>query len=367
MSTTLPADVDTILSSGTVIPAHPLALTAERKLDERRQRALTRYYVDAGAGGLAVGVHTTQFEIREVGLLEPVLRLAAEEAQAAERSLALVAGVVGPTEQALREAEQARGLGYHAALLSPGGLAEHSEEQLLERAARVAEVMPIFGFYLQPAVGGRVLSHAFWQDFAEIPGVVAIKIAPFNRYQTLDVVRAVCASSARDRIALYTGNDDNILADLLTPYDLIVDGQHVRKWVVGGLLGQWAVWTKVMVELLERVARLRQQPDGRELQELLALGVRLTDANAAVFDAANGYAGVIAGVHEVLRGQGLLEGIWCLDPDETLSEGQREEIERVRREYPELTDDDFVAERLSGWLSDASVPTRATSARPEEA
>jgi hypothetical protein len=348
---TPPADVHRLLLEGTVIPAHPLALTGERRLDERRQRALTRYYLAAGAGGVAVGVHTTQFAIREAGLLRPVLQLAVDEARAVDRPLALIAGAVGPAEQALREAEQARELGYHLALLSPGGLADHSEAQLLDRARRVAEVLPVFGFYLQPAVGGRPLSHAFWRDFADIPGVVAIKIAPFDRYRTLDVVRAVCASGRRDEIALYTGNDDNILADLLTPYDLVVDGQPVRKWVVGGLLGQWAVWTRAAVDLLDRVKRLRQAPDGRELQALLSLGVRLTDANAAVFDAAHGFAGVIAGVHEVLRGQGLLEGIWCLDPAETLSPGQRDEIERVRRSYPELTDDGFVAARLPGWLA----------------
>ena len=347
----LPDAVRRLLHEGTVIPAHPLALTAERRLDERRQRALTRYYLEAGAGGVAVGVHTTQFAIREAGLLRPVLRLAAEEARAVGRPLALVAGAVGPTAQAVREAEGARELGYHLALLSPGGLADHSEAQLLDRARRVAEVLPVFGFYLQPAVGGRWLSHAFWRDFADIPGVVAIKMAPFDRYRTLDVVRAVCASSRRDEIALYTGNDDNILADLLTPYDLVVDGQPVRKWVVGGLLGQWAVWTRAAVDLLDRVKRVRQAPDGRELQALLSLGVRLTDANAAVFDAANGFAGVIAGVHEVLRAQGLLEGAWCLDPDETLSPGQREELERVRTSYPELSDDDFVAARLPAWLA----------------
>lgn len=345
------------LHAGTVIPAHPLALDAQRRLDERRQRALTRYYLAAGSGGLAVGVHTTQFEIREVGLFEPVLRLASEEASGHSDTLALVAGVVGPTRQAVREAELARELGYHLALLSPGGLGDQSEEQLLERAREVAEVLPVFGFYLQPSVGGRLLSHRFWREFAETPGVAAIKIAPFNRYQTLDVVRAVCESGRRDEIALYTGNDDNIIADLLTPYDLVVDGRPLRKWIVGGLLGQWAVWTSKAVELVRRTRRLRERAsageeagDCRELRELLATGVKLTDANAAVFDAANGFKGVIAGVHEVLRGQGLLEGTWCLDPDERLSPGQREEIERVRKAYPELTDDSFVRSRLDDWL-----------------
>jgi dihydrodipicolinate synthase/N-acetylneuraminate lyase len=355
---TLPDGHQRLLHDGAVIPAHPLALSADRRLDERRQRALTRYYLDAGAGGVAVGVHTTQFAIREVGLLRPVLSLAAEEVAARSdragevgRPVLLIAGAVGPVRQAVREAEGARELGYHLALLSPGGLADHSEAQLLDRARAVAEVIPVFGFYLQPAVGGRRLSYAFWREFAEIPGVMAIKIAPFDRYGTLDVVRAVCASSRRDEIALYTGNDDAIVADLLTPFDLVVDGDPVRKWVVGGLLGQWAVGTRAAVDLLERVKRVRRSPDGRELQALLSLGARLTDLNAAVFDAAHGFAGVIAGVHEVLRAQGLLEGIWCLDPDETLSPGQREELERVRRSYPELGDDDFVAERLAGWLA----------------
>lgn len=346
-------DVRRHLHEGTVIPAHPLALDASRHLDERRQRALSRYYLDAGAGGLAVGVHTTQFAIRDAGLLEPVLRLAAEEAaaRAGDRPLALVAGVVGPVDQALREAELARGLGYPLALLSPGGLADHSEAQLLERARRVAEVLPVFGFYLQPAVGGRVLSYDFWRDFAELPGVVAIKIAPFDRYRTLDVVRAVAAASRGDEVALYTGNDDAIVADLLTPFDVVVDGRPVRRWIVGGLLGQWAVWTHAAVALLARAKRVRQRPDGAELQALLALGMRLTEANAAVFDAAHGFAGVIAGVHEVLRGQGLLAGTWCLDPHEKLSPGQADAIARVRHAYPELTDDAFVAERLAGWLA----------------
>lgn len=342
------------LHAGTVIPAHPLALDSERRLDERRQRALTHYYLDAGAGGLAVAVHTTQFEIRDVGMFEPVLRMAAEEARerrSAGRPIAMVAGVVGPTDQALREAETARRLGYDLALLSPGGLGDHSEALLLERARQVAEVLPLFGFYLQPAVGGRRLSLDFWREFAEIPGVAAVKIAPFNRYATLDVVRGVCESSRRGDIALYTGNDDNIVADLLTPFDLVVAGEPVRKWIVGGLLGQWAVWTKAAVDILERIKRVRELPDGNELHRLLSLGARLTDANSAVFDAANGFAGVIAGVHEILKEQGLLEGTWCLDPNETLSPGQRDEIERVRRDYPELGDDAFVRERLGEWLA----------------
>jgi hypothetical protein len=342
------------LHDGLVIPAHPLALNASRRLDERRQRALTRYYVDSGAGGIAVGVHTTQFAIREprIDLLEPVLRLAAEEVERAEleRPFLLVAGICGKTEQALKEAELARKLGYHLGLLSMGGLENWSEEALLVRARRVAEVIPLFGFYLQPAVGGRVLSFDFWKDFAEIPGVEAIKVAPFDRYRTLDVVRAVCHSSRREKVALYTGNDDNIVIDLLTRYQFTVDGTLVEKRIVGGLLGQWAVWTRKAVELLAEIKRVRDRGDGIP-PELITLGARLTEANGALFDAAHHFRGCIPGIHEVLRRQGFLEGCWCLDPTEELSPGQREEIERVCRDYPDLNDDEFVRQHLRRWLT----------------
>ncbi|HZW27611.1 MAG TPA: dihydrodipicolinate synthase family protein [Trueperaceae bacterium] len=339
-----------LLREGTVIPAHPLALDADRRLDERRQRALTRYYAAAGAGGVAVGVHTTQFAIRDAGLLEPVLRLAAETADAAvtDRPFLKVAGVLGDRDQALREAELAASLGYDVALLSLRGLDRLSETELVRHAEAVAAVMPVMGFYLQTAVGGRRLSHAFWRDLAELPGLVAIKVAPFDRYATLDVVRAVAASSRADDVALYTGNDDNIVVDLLTPFRVVVDGRVVEKRIVGGLLGQWAVWTRVAVELLEEVKRVRGQ-EGVPA-ELLTRAARWTDANAAVFDAANRFHGVIAGVHEVLRRQGLLEGVWCLDPEEGLSPGQAEEIERVYREHPDLTDDGFVKAHLREWL-----------------
>ena len=340
-----------LLRDGTVIPAHPLALNAERRLDERRQRALTRYYVAAGAGGVAVGVHTTQFEIRKVGLLEPVLRLAAETADEAAggRAFVKVAGVLGGRDQALREAELAAALGYDVALLSLKGLDHMSEAELVRHAEAVSQVMPIMGFYLQTAVGGRRLSHAFWRDLAELPGLVGIKVAPFDRYATIDVVRAVAASSRADDVALYTGNDDNIVVDLLTPFRVAVDGRVVEKRIVGGLLGQWAVWTRVAVELLEEVKRYRGQASVPV--ELLTRAARWTDANAAVFDAANRFHGVIAGVHEVLRRQGLMEGTWCLDPAEGLSPGQAEEIDRVYREHPDLTDDEFVRAHLSEWLS----------------
>ena len=339
-----------LLLSGTVIPAHPLALNAQRRLDERRQRALTRYYLAAGAGGVAVGVHTTQFAIRDprVGLLEPVLQLAAETVTAfAGRPVLKVAGLCGPTSQAVAEAELAASLGYDLGRLSMGGLADSMEAALLEHAREVSEIMPLFGFYLQPAVGGRPLSYHFWREFAELPNVMAIKIAPFNRYQTLDVVRAVCESSRRGDIALYTGNDDAIVSDLITPYCFKEVGEGSEKRIVGGILGQWAVWTRSAVELLETI---KEEPRVCVSSELLARGVEWTDVNAALFDVTNSFRGSIAGIHEVLRRQGLLEGIWCLDPDETLSPGQLAEIDRVYRTYPHLNDDRFVEEHLAEWL-----------------
>jgi hypothetical protein len=325
-------------------------LTARRKLDERRQAALTRYYIDAGAGGIAVGVHTTQFAIREPrhGLLQPVLELAAGTARAWRGGdrLALVAGIVGRTPQALSEAELARSLGYHAGLVSLGALSDATEAQLVRHCRRIAEIIPLFGFYLQPAVGGRSLGSRFWRELAEVAGVVAIKIAPFNRYATLDVVRAVTESGRKD-IALYTGNDDTIVSDLVTPFRFTVHGRTVEQRVVGGLLGQWAVWTRRAVELLRRAKKARQSIPTR----LLADGAALTDANSAIFDASHAFAGCIPGIHEVLRRQGLLRGTWCLDPRERLSPGQSAEIDRVLRAYPQLSDDDFVQERLNRWLA----------------
>lgn len=329
------------LREGQVIPAHPLALDSARKLDERRQRGLTRYYIEAGAGGIAVGVHTTQFAIRDpaIGLYRTVLELAADEASAARRNasrpFALIAGVCGHTPQALSEAEVAVSLGYHAGLLSLGDWRTETEAEIIDHCRAVAEVIPLFGFYLQPAVGGRVLSYDFWRRFSEIANVWAIKIAPFNRYQTFDVVRAV-VEAGRDDIALYTGNDDNIVADLLTPYPINVGGTTVLRWIDGGLLGQWAVWTRASVKLLERIKRARES--GSIDSSLLSLGAALTDANAAVFDAANAFRGCIPGIHEVLRRDGLLDGIWCLDPNEMLSPGQAENITRAIRSYPALTD-----------------------------
>lgn len=333
------------LSEGLVIPAHPLALDRRRRLDERRQRALTRYYLAAGAGGLAVGVHTTQFEIHddEVGLLRPVLELAAEEARRSARHPVMIAGVVGATAQALSEARLARDLGYHCALLSLGALKNATEDELIDHARAVAEVLPIFGFYLQPAVGGRVLPYGFWRRLAEVDNLVGIKIAPFNRYQTLDVVRAVAESGRAADIALYTGNDDNIVIDLLTTFPF----EGLR--VVGGLLGHWAVWTRRAVELLEDVKEARTS--GRVDAGCLTRAAEVTDSNAAIFDPEHAFAGCIPGIHEVLRRQGLLEGIWTLNPDEMLSPGQREQIDRIYLDYPHLTDDEFVHEHLDEWLS----------------
>ena len=329
------------LRRGVVIPAHPLALDANRKLDERRQRALTRYYLAAGAGGIAVGVHTTQFEIRDpkFGLYQPVLALAMEELRSSDAIR--IAGIVGATPQAVKEAELAAACGYHAGLLSLGALRHASVPELIAHARAVASVIPLFGFYLQPAVGGRILPHEFWRQFVEVENVVAIKTAPFNRYQTLDVVRAVAESGRANDIALYTGNDDNIVVDLLTPFQF---GKETLR-ITGGLLGHWAVWTRRAVELLERVHREPQWPGW------LTLAAEITDANAALFDVANQFAGSIAGIHEVLRRQGLLAGRWCLNPAEDLSPGQMQEIDRVYAAYPHLNDDDFVRQHLNAWLT----------------
>jgi dihydrodipicolinate synthase/N-acetylneuraminate lyase len=335
--------------AGGVIPAHPLALDEARRLDERRQRALSRYYLDAGVVGLAIGVHTTQFAIRDAGLFEPVLRIAREEAEGwvAHRPF-MVAGAIGQTRQAVREAAIARDLGYHAVLLSLAGFDGASDEEMLAHARAVGEVMPLIGFYLQPAVGGRVLSRAFWRAFAGLDAVVGIKIAPFNRYRTLDVVRGVVEARAENRVALYTGNDDHILLDLLTPYVVLRDGRPVTVRMVGGLLGHWAVWTRRAVE---EVASIRAADPASALDAgWLTRDAVVTDANAAFFDAANGFHGVIAGIHEVLRRQGLLAGRWCLDPAEDLGPGQAAEIDRVLREHAALADDAFVAANRDRWL-----------------
>jgi hypothetical protein len=334
------------LARGLVIPAHPLALTPERRFDERRQRALTRYYVAAGAGGLAVGVHTTQFAIRDprVALYRPVLELAAETAREATERPVLVAGISGRTRQAVAEGQLAAELGYDAGLLSLAALTDADEAELEQHSREVAAVIPLFGFYLQPAAGGRVLDLGFWRRFVEIDGVVAIKVAPFDRYQTLDVVRAVVEAGREREIALYTGNDDTILLDLLSEYRL--DRRSVR--FAGGLLGQWAVGTQKAAQLLEDVKRWRG--DANVPAAAMTLATEITDTNAALFDARNGFAGSITGIHEILRRQGLMAGRWCLDPEEDLSPGQLDEIDRVHAAYPHLHDDEFVAEHLDDWL-----------------
>lgn len=342
------------LRNGLVIPACPLALDSRRRFDERRQRALLRYYSAAGAGGVAVGVHTTQFEIREpsINLFQPLLQLASEEMQqldeARSQPLFRVGGVCGRLPQALREAQLLADHQFDAALVSLAALPRDSEAELIEHCRQVAQVLPIIGFYLQPAVGGRILTYEFWEQLCEIEQLIAIKIAPFNRYQTLDVVRAVI-QSGRDDVALYTGNDDHIVLDLLTPHRYTVDDEVRERWIVGGLLGQWAVWTRAAVEMLDRIHELRSK-GGPVPLSWLTLASELTDANSACFDATHGFAGCVAGLHEVLRRQGLLEGVWLLDPDARLSPGQAAELDRVCEAYPHLTDDAFIQQHLDDWL-----------------
>ena len=347
----LPQDILAAIRRGVVIPAHPLALDAERRFDPRRQRVLTRYYLDAGVGGLAVGVHTTQFAIRDAGLYEPVLRTVRETAKAwTDRPVVMIAGLAGRTAQAVEEARTAVSLGYHVGLLNVAALKGSSEDAILEHSQTVAREMPLFGFYLLPEVGGVRLSADFWRRFAAIDNVVGIKIAPFNRYGTVDVVRGVVEARAEDRVTLYTGNDDHIVLDLLTPYAFVRGGERVRVHMRGGLLGHWAFWTRRAVELLDRVHGAID--NGVADLHLIALDARTTDANGAVYDGENDLRGCIPGVHEVLRRQGLLEGIWCLNPDETLSPGQSEQIDRVLAAYPELNDDEFVRANLVRWLAD---------------
>ncbi len=344
-----------VLHQGIVIPAHPLALDANRQLDERRQRALSRYYLASGAGGLAVGVHTTQFQIHDpkLGLLEPVWTLAAEEMNRAdavrERPLVRVAGICGPTEQAVGEAALARDLGYQFGLLNLNALAGQSVDEFIAHCRAVADTIGVFGFYLQPAAGGVPLPFSFWKKFCEIENIHAIKMAPFNRYQTIDVVRAVVESGRKD-IALYTGNDDNIVLDLLTPYPFLAGDKWAEQRIVGGLLGHWSVWTAKAVELLKRCHEVTHQ-DNRDIPlDLIRLNIAVTDCNAVLFDVANDYAGCVPGIHEVLRRQGLLEGIWCLNENEVLGPGQAAELDRIEVAYPELLDNDFVAEHRDEWL-----------------
>lgn len=344
--TEIPTDVLASFRAGAVIPAQPLALNRDRQFDRKRQKALSRYYIDAGAGGLAVGVHTTQFSIREVGLFAPVLQAAAETAATwTKRPMMLIAGVVGRTAQAVAEAQTSRAIGYHAVLVSLAAMRGASEDELIEHCARIAREIPLVGFYLQSAVGGIALPRSFWERFAAIDNVIGIKVAPFNRYETLDVVHGLAASGAQDRVSLYTGNDDHIILDLIAPFETAAGAIRV----VGGLLGHWSVWTHGAVDILSRCKAAREA--GAVPIDLLALDSAVTDCNSAFFDVANNFHGVIAGCHEVLRRQGLLEGRWCLDPDEDLSPGQAEAIDRVYGLYPHLNDDRFVAANLERWLS----------------
>jgi dihydrodipicolinate synthase/N-acetylneuraminate lyase len=341
----IPQSVFERFRQGVVIPAHPLCLTAQRKFDERCQRGLTRYYLDAGAGGLAVGVHSTQFAIREAGLYLPVLRSAIETVRTwTDQPVIMIAGVIGKTERAVAEAELAGSLGYHAVLLSLAAFRGASEDELIEHCTAVAGKMPLVGFYLQPAVGGIRLSESFWRRFAAIENVIGVKVAPFNRYATLDVAHGVAAAGAADRISLYTGNDDHIVLDLVLPFQA---GKQVLSFT-GGLLGHWSVWTKRAVEILARCHAVRNAPSVP--RDLLALDSAVTHSNAAFFDVANNFRGSVAGCHEVLRRQGLMAGRWCLDPDEDMSPGQSEAIDEVYRLYPELNDDAFVAQNLGRWL-----------------
>jgi hypothetical protein len=345
-----PAEILAMLRRGAVIPAHPLALDADRKLDVRRQRALSRYYLDAGAGGLAVGVHTTQFAIRDVGLYRPVLELAMRTASEwAKTKPVMIAGLAGRTAQAVGEAQLARDLGYDAGLLSLAAMKGASEDELIAHAQAIAREMPLVGFYLQPAVGGIVLPVSFWRRFAAIENVVAIKMAPFNRYRTLDVIRGVVEAGAHDRITLYTGNDDHIILDLVMPFTVRANGMSTTVRIKGGLLGHWSVWVKSAVDLLARIHAAID--NGPISPDLLALDSAVTDCNAAIFDVANDFHGVICGCHEILRRQGLLEGLWCLDPNEQLGPGQMQEIDRVCAAYPELTDDAFVRQNIARWLA----------------
>ena len=354
ISSGIPTKVSETIQNGAVIPALPLALNEKRKLDERRQRALARYYLYSGAGGIAVGVHTTQFEIRlpKISLYEPVLQIAREEFDdftlKTGKLPIRVAGVIGKTSQAVAEAQMAVSHCYHAVLLSLAAFSDASNSVIIDHCKAVAEIIPVIGFYLQPAVGGRKLDFHFWKSFAGIENVIAIKMAPFNRYQTIDVIRGVIESGRSENIALYTGNDDNIVADLVTEYQFYMGEKLISKRIVGGLLGHWAVWTGSAVKLMEKI----HQPDMKNyIPQYLSLGAQITDCNAAFFDVANNFAGCIAGIHEVLRRQGLLEGIWTLNEHDSLSPGQKEEIDRVYKAYPELNDDDFVSENLDKWLS----------------
>ena len=341
------------LKNGTVIPATPLALDENRHFDEKGQRLLMNYYLNCGVGGIATAVHTTQFEIRkpEIALFEPVLKLVSEEIDRFEKKngtvIVKVAGVCGKTEQAVEEAKLAKKYGFDAVLLSPGGLNDQTEDYMVDRTKAVAEIMPVIGFYLQTACGGRLFSYNYWERVCAVKNVVAIKCASFNRYSTLDVVRAAALSDRSEEITLYTGNDDNIVIDLLSKYQFQKNGMTVVKGFEGGLLGHWSVWTKKAVELFERIRK--EKENDTVSAEMLTLAAEVTDTNSAFFDTAHNFLGCIAGLHEILRRQGLMKNIYCINPSEGLSDGQLEELDRVCKEYPHLSDDAFIQAHLEEW------------------
>lgn len=352
---TLPPHLVEHLRDGTAIPAMPLAQDESGAFDPAYQKALVRYYVDAGTGGLAVGVHSTQFNIRdpEVNLYEAVLAMASDAIDEwinPDRPYLKIAGIVGRTDQALNEARVASKHGYHAGLLSLSAFKDASVSDMIDHARAIANVLPLMGFYLQPAVGGRILPESFWKEFAAIENVVAVKISPFNRYQTLDVIRGIALSGRADEIALYTGNDDNIVADLLTPFKIQTpDGMRTLR-ITGGLLGHWAVWTQASVRLFSEI-KSHLQTGSSSTSDLLAKGVHVTEMNGILFDVTNNFHGCLPGIHEVLRRQGLRRTNRCIDPDETLSPGQSAALERISQQYPDLVDDEFVAANLERWLS----------------
>jgi len=359
-----PSRVRDALLAGGVIPAHPLALADDGTVDRAAQMALTRYYLDAGSAGLAVGVHTTQFAIREHGLYRPILELVARTARDwPSRPAVLVAGVVGDTDQAVREAETAASCGYHATLLNVAAVAHLDVDGIVEHCRRVAEVLPVLGFALLPECGGVHLPYEFWRSLASLDGVVGIKLASFNRYRTLEIIRAVVDARAEERLALFTGNDDHILLDLLAGFDVTRDdGAIVRVRLRGGLLGQWSVWTQRAVEM-QAAAAVSWEHDGCG-RDLLAMDARLTDANCAVYDALNDFRGSIAGCLEVLRRQGLVRSARVLPGVPGMSPGQSRQLDRVLRAHPDLQDDDFVARNLDRWLgADGGVDSLTASER----
>ena len=340
-----------ILKEGIVIPAHPLALDKNRKLDEKRQRGLTEYYLNAGAGGVAIGVHTTQFEIHneKVGFLKPVLEMGAEVIGDFEKEhkkkIVKIAGVCGDTNQALREAELAVEMGYDAGLLKLGSFQGKGIDEIINHCKKVSEIIPVFGFYLNPEIGGIELPFEFWCKFLEIENIAAIKVAPFDRYKTLDVIRAI-SETGRFDVSLYTGNDDSIISDLISIYKT----ETAEIKFSGGLLGHWAFWTKKAVEYFEEIKKIMKNKEPVS-PKILKLAMEVTDVNSAVFDAKNNFSGCIPGINYMLVKRGLLEGEWCIDPSVSLSPWQKGEIDRVWESYPHLRDDDFIHGNIERWLN----------------